>query len=364
VLGYDEFGACVVIRKCPPWGEELPDTPWTDHHESLTRVWFQREQIKAGLGDVGRAVQVAARFNPFHPVREYLDALIWDGVPRLETWLITYFHAEDSAYTRAVGPRFLISAVARINKPGCKVDHTLVLEGPQGKQKSEAVRTLAVKDGWFTDRLSQVASKDAALETAGVWLVEIAEMDALLKASASAKKAFLTRRFDRFRPPYGKHVVRLPRQCVFAGTINPPLGGYLTDPTGARRIWPAACRGMIDRDGLERDRDQLWAEAAIRLKGGKKWWLETPALEALATAEQALRFKGDAWQEPIKRWIGRRKDVSVGEVAQGALRIKPEDLSHSDEIRIVEILKPLGFRRCRSRRDGKRQNRYQRNRRE
>ena len=180
----------------------------------------------------------------------------------------TYFHVEDSEYVRAIGSRYLISAVARIYEPGCKVDHMLVLEGPQGKQKSEALRTLAINDDWFTDRLSHLASKDAVLETAGVLLVEIAEMDALTKATSSAIKSFLTRRHDRFRPPYGKHTINLPRQCVFAATINPPVGGYLKDPTGARRFWPVACRGMIDRDGLEKVRDQLWAEAVHQFKAG------------------------------------------------------------------------------------------------
>jgi predicted P-loop ATPase len=246
VLAYDEFSARVVIRKHLPWGEEAPSAQWTDHHESLTRVWFEREDIKPGQGDIGRAVQAAARNNPIHAVREYFNAFVWDGTPRLDTWLATYFHAEDSDYVRAVGPRYLISAVARIHKPGCKVDHLLILEGPQGKQKSEALRTLAISDDWFTDRLSNIAGKDAALETAGVLIVEIAEIDALTKATSSAIKSFLTRRHDRFRPPYGKHTIRLLRQCVFAGTINPTVGGYLKDPTGARRFWPVACRGMIE----------------------------------------------------------------------------------------------------------------------
>jgi Virulence-associated protein E len=200
VLAFNEFAVCVIIRTRPPWGEEKPDTPWNDHRESLTRIWFQKEQINPAAGDVGRAVQAAAKYNSFHPVREYFDALRWDGVARLETWLISYFHAADTPYIRAIGPRYLMSAVARIYRPGCKVDHVLVLEGPQGKQKSEALRTLAINDEWFSDRLSHIASKDAALEVAGVLLIEIAEMDALTRASSSAIKSFLTRRHDRFRP--------------------------------------------------------------------------------------------------------------------------------------------------------------------
>jgi putative DNA primase/helicase len=121
---------------------------------------------------------------------------------------------------RAVGPRYLISAVARIYKPGCQVDHTLVLEGPQGKQKSEVLRTLAINDAWFTDRLSHLASKDAGLELAGVLIIEIAEMDALTRASSSTAKAFLTRRRDRFRPPYGKHTISLTRK-LWRHPVNP-----------------------------------------------------------------------------------------------------------------------------------------------
>jgi hypothetical protein len=105
VLAFDEFAACVIIRARPPWGEEKPDTPWNDHHESQARIWFQKEQINPSAGDVGRAVQAAAKHNPYHPVRQHFDALRWDGVPRLETWPISYFHAADTPYIRAIGPR-------------------------------------------------------------------------------------------------------------------------------------------------------------------------------------------------------------------------------------------------------------------
>jgi putative DNA primase/helicase len=361
VLGYDEFNALVVIKRRPPWGEEASNTPWTDHHESQVRVWFQREgRISPSAGDVGRAVQAAARYNPFHPLRAYFEALAWDGVPRLESWLQRYFHVEDSEYVRAIGPRYLISAVARIYKPGCQVDHTLVLEGPQGKQKSAALRTLAIQDDWFTDRLSHLASKDAALELAGVLLVEIAEMDALIRATSSTAKSFLTRRVDRFRPPYGKHPINLPRQCVFAATINPPVGGYLKDPTGSRRFWPATCHGTIDRDGLEKVRDRLWAEAVHQYKAGASWWLETPELEALATAEQAARFVVDAWEEPIREWLGDRIDVSLWEVLEHALGLAREHWTQSAQKRVVGILTSMSFEKRRPRTAEGRQQRYQR----
>jgi predicted P-loop ATPase len=268
---------------------------------------------------------------------------VWDGTPRLDTWLIDYFHTGDTPYVRAVGPRWLISAIARVKKPGCKADHVLVLEGPQGRQKSEALRILALRDEWFTDRLSHVSSKDAAIEvSAGVLIIEIAEMEVLTRASSSAAKSFITRREDPFRPPYGRHLTRCKRQCVFAGTINPPVGGYLKDATGARRFWPVAC-GRIDLEGLKRDRDQLWAEAVHRYNASQPWWLETEELERLAAAEQQLRFKVDHWQEPIVDWLGNRGDVSVTEVLEHALGISREEWTQSAQNRVVTILTNLGF---------------------
>jgi predicted P-loop ATPase len=288
VLGFNEFAAQVVVRQPPYWGDVGPDALWTDHFETLTRSWFPDQDIPASQGDVGRAIQAAARKNGFHPLRTLLDDELepqWDGQLRIDQWMITYLHAPDTPYARAIGRRFLISAVARIFDPGCKVDHMLVLEGPQGQGKSKAVRALAIRDEWYADRLSDPGSKDAAMETAGAWLIEVAEMHALHRATASASKASLTRQSERYRPPHGKHLTKHRRQCVFVGTINPPGTGYLEDSTGSRRIWPVECQGIIDIEGLIRDRNQLWAEAVVRYKAGDVWWLETPELEALATAE-------------------------------------------------------------------------------
>jgi predicted P-loop ATPase len=362
VLAFDELNVRVTTRKPPPFEEGMPSGAWSDHHDALTRVWFQHRDIKVAMGDVGRAIQTAARFNPFNPVRDYLEALTWDGVPRLDTWMQTYLHVEDSAYARAVGPRYLMSGVARVYKPGCKVDHVLTLEGPQGKLKSETLRTLALRDEWFTDRLSNLSSKDAAQEVGGVWIIEVSEMDAILKSRTSSTKSYLTRRFDRFRPPYAKYPVRVLRQCIFAVSINPPPNGYLTDTTGNRRFWPVLCRGTIDRDGVEQVRDQLWAETVHRFKAGQPWWLETAELEALATAEQEKRFKRDVWEDPIKEWLGDRIDVSLWEVLEHALDFPtPRDCSQSVQRRVVAILtQRLKFKQYRPRTPKGRTPRYRR----
>jgi Virulence-associated protein E len=214
VLAYDQFAARVVIRKRPPWGNEAPDAEWNDDHETQTQAWFQKNGVSPSDRVVGKAVQRTARDNSFHPVRDYFESLVWDKTPRLETWLQSYFTVADSPYVRAIGPRWLMQAAARIYKPGAKADQTLVLEGPQGKSKSEGLRALVLDEKWYSDRLSHVSTKDAMIELAGVLLHELAEMDALSKATTAATKRFLTSREDRYRPPFGKHPIRQPRQCI------------------------------------------------------------------------------------------------------------------------------------------------------
>ena len=300
VLAYDAFAARVITQKPLPWGDRTVEE-WADDHDTRACEWMQEQGIPAAAGVVGRGIQTVARENRVHPVRDYLHALNWDGTPRLDSWLTRYLGVEDSPYVQAVGSRFLISAVVRVEQPGCKVDQVLILEGPQGILKSSALQALA--DPWFTDRISNLGGKDAAMEIAGVWLVEMAELDALLRAVLSATKSFVTRRHDRFRPPYGKHVVDRPRQCVFAGTIN-PVGGYLKDPTGGRRFWPVSC-GVIDLEPLVRDRNQLWAEAFVRFRAGAPWWLENSGAPSAGSCRAGRSIRGRCLDRKIERVASR-----------------------------------------------------------
>jgi predicted P-loop ATPase len=223
------------------------------------------------------------------------------------------------------------------------------------------------------------------METRGVWIIEIAELDTMGRAEVSTIKAFMSRTQDRFRPPYGKRLVDLPRQCVFAGSVNPE-GGYLKDPTGGRRFWPVVC-GSIDLPALEQDRDQLWAEARDRFRGNEPWWLETQALDGLAAEEQAERYQGDAWDDLIESYLEndtewmqnglgeshayRRprpsplQDVSVAEVLQHALAIEKGRWTQADQNRVVRSLISMGFKQTRARKGGhgpkaKRERRYRR----
>jgi hypothetical protein len=354
VLAFNEFAFGTVALRAAPWGI-VPKGEWTDHEDRLAAEWLQKQGVLVSVEVAGQAVQTAARDRPFHPVKAYIQSLEWDRIERIDRWLSAYLGAEDNEYARAIGTRWLISAVARIYRPGAKADCCLILEGPQGIRKSTAIRTLAGE--FFTDELADLGSKDAAMQTRGVWIIELSELDSLSHSEVARIKAFMSRTTDRFRPPYGMRLVESSRQCVFAGTVNHST--YLRDETGGRRFWPITC-GQIDVDSLARDRDQLWAEAKARLDAGSVWWLETAELVQLASDEQTERYEGDPWEEVIGRWADDRLSVSISEVLEKCLQ-KPQGLwTQTDKNRTARCLRALGWERYRERHGSRLEWRYRR----
>jgi len=352
VLAFNEFGFGTIALKPAPWGI-VPKGDWSDHEDRLAAEWLQKQGVLVSVEIAGQAVQTAAQDHPFHPVKNYLKGLPWDGVERLDRWLSAYLGAADTAYSRAVGSRWLISAVARIFHPGAKADCCLILEGPQGIRKSTALRTLAGE--YFTDELAELGTKDAAMQTRGVWIIELSELDGLSHSDVARIKAFMSRTTDRFRPPYGMRLVQSPRQCIFAGTVNHST--YLRDETGGRRFWPIPC-GRIGIDELARDRDQLWAEAKARFDSGAPWWLETAELVHMATDQQIERYEGDPWEEVIGPWLETRSSTSIREVLERCLQ-KPQALwTQTDKNRAARCLRSLGWERYRERQGSRLQWRY------
>ena len=223
----------------------------------------------------------------FHPVQHYPNKLVCDGEVRLPTWLATHLGVDASPYAAEIGRTFSTAMVARILQPGCKSDHMLVLEGPQGARKSAACSVLG--GTWFSDSLPDVNDwKDTCRHLDRKWLIEVAEMSAMSKTETASFKAFVTRQAERFRPSYGRKEVVRPRQCVFIGTTNKST--YLRDETGGRRFWPVRV-GAIDIDGLMADRDQLFAEAVHRLKSGEKWWPDSEFESDVIRPEKRLGSK-------------------------------------------------------------------------
>lgn len=358
VIGFDRMRNAVMALKPLPCAElmrapEEDDYPrlWTHSDDLLTREWLEMTDFRrVSMEIVSNAVGAVARENAYHPVLRYLDGLRHDGVPRIEggstsggdtvePWLTRYLGAEDNRYTRAVGKVLLLSMIARVRKPGCKVDTVPILEGPQGAGKSSACRILG--GAWFSDALPDIRSKDAEAHLAGRWLIELTELEALGKADAAVLKSFLTRQVGRFRPPYERHEIEQPRQTVFVGSTNE--GAYLKDPTGGRRFLPVRV-GEIDLLALEDDRDQLLAEADALYQAGHAWHMTDPETLRLAAEEQAERYESDPWHEAVARYLRTRDQVTVGEIMREALEIETPRLDRRGQNRVRAILLTLGWK--------------------
>lgn len=333
VFAFNEFSQKVVTHRPTPWEKQV-GSRWADADDSLATEWLQREAgIFVGSNTVAEAVQTVARENGFHPVRNYLNSLVWDKVSRIGTWLIDYMGCTDSQFIRAVGSLWLISAIARVFQPGCQADHVLLLEGPQGIRKSSALRAL-VGDEWFADHIADLGSKDSRLDLLGKWVIEMSELVSMRRAEIEKVKAFLTARTDHFRPPYGRRAVDVPRQNIFAASTNEEQP--FVDSSGNRRFWPVRC-GQIDADGIRRNRDQLWAEANYRFKQGEVWWLDTAELNLLAQQEQDERYEPGVWDDLILDWVEdprERKDLSNGVT----ISVIPWDGSEPGKVTITDIL--------------------------
>lgn len=365
VIAWNSFTNRTMMVKAAPWEHSFEKSrEWTTVDDLCCAEWIQRCGIDAKVQTIQQAIERTAHENQIHPVRDYLDSLQWDGEPRISRWLADYLGASDSSeYVAAVGKMWLLSAVARIFQPGCQADSALIFESPQGRGKSTALRILG--GDWFTDDLPHVsAGKDAAQATQGAWIIEIAEMNSISKAEVSAIKAYLTRRVDRYRPPYGARFIEAPRQCVFAGTINPDGNGYLRDSEN-RRYWPVTVK-ETDRDRLNADRDQLWAEAVVRFRAGDNWYIQDDELATLAREEQSSRREVDEWEELIAKYVthdvmrerdkvswyargGALTTISLSGILTDAIGIDPARWTRFDQMRVTKCCTNLGMTPERSR---------------
>lgn len=354
-VAFDKFSETIIVRKTLPWDRTGPfPRPWKDL-DNAYGVLFANASSKTPSKELMLdAVRMIADRHQFHSVIDYLDTLKWDGIERLPSMLTQYFGAVQSIYHAKIGMKFMIGAVARVRRPGCKVDNTLVLEGRQGIQKSTSIRVLA-GDDWFTDELPDLHNKDAAIQLNGKWIVEISELSALKRADVETIKKFMSRTTDRYRAPYERIAKDVWRQSVLVATTNDE--GYMKDQTGNRRFWPVKCSN-IDIVGLRRDRDQLWAEAKVRFDRGETWWLDAME-EQLAQIEQEERREIDPWEERISNIVHAMGDmpISIEQIAvmMGVQFDKQNTLTNK---RIVSALRRNGYIQRQVRDGGRRVRQY------
>jgi predicted P-loop ATPase len=349
-FAFDRMAQAKLLKRSlpvAPNGKQEAEGPFPRHmcDEDVSQLqeWLQHCGLpRIGRETVHQAVDQRARELSFHPLRQWLDGLVWDGTDRLSIWLELYFGAAgDAEYLRAIGSMFLISMVARIYEPGCKCDYMPVLEGDQGLEKSKACKALATEP-YFSDALPDIHHKDAKQHLRGKWLIEVSELAAFTRAETETLKAFLTRASEKFRPAYGREDVIEPRQCVFVGTTNKE--SYLKDETGGRRFWPVRI-GHIDVAGIVRDRSQLFAEAVDRYRQGEQWWPDTAFERQYIKPEQERRYEADPWDEDIADFVKNRDRVTVSEIARQALHFDAiARVGTADQRRIAGVLASRGWK--------------------
>lgn len=284
-LAYDEMEHNIVSVSPLPWRKELG--AWTDADDAALRYYLEKSYGLSGKDKIFDAVNVSAMEHKFHPVREYLDSCAWDGVPRVDTLLVDYLGAEDSAYTRAVTRKSLVAAVARIYNPGCKFDYILTFRGAQGIGKSTLVSRLGGK--WYSDSCSSLSGKEAYEALQGRWILEMGELAGLKKSEAETIKLFISKQVDRFRPAYGRRTQEFPRQCIFVGTTNERA--FLRDTTGNRRFWIVDTPNKPTRNLWDELTPEtvglIWGEAVQLYQAGEPLFLPSDLTEEAREVQAA-----------------------------------------------------------------------------
>lgn len=287
-LIYDEFANRAIVKDNVPWTDQ-EEHDWMDMDDSGVRFYLETKYNITTAYKIEDAKNLIFDRNKFHPIRDYLHSLKWDGQKRVERLFIDYLGADDNIYTRTVAKIQLVGAITRVMRPGAKFDTMATFTGPQGIGKSTFIAKLS--KGYYSDNLNTMSGKEAAELIQGVWHIELGELNATKKSDRDLVKSFLSRQEDIYRVAYAKHTSRFPRQCVFWGTTNDT--DFLRDPTGDRRTYPIQCHSLLPvKDiwtDLDKELDQIWAEAFEMYKKGEPTYLKGEALEIATKVQGEFR---------------------------------------------------------------------------
>lgn len=292
---HDLFTGMDSAKDGLPWNKNA--NQWTDTDDANLRVWLEKHYDITGKEKIADALTAVLTRHSYHPIRDYLSGLTWDGVPRLDRIIIDYMGAEDSELNRAMSRKHFVAAVARVFNPGCKYDYCLIMSGAEGIGKSTLLRVMGGR--WFNDSITTLEGKEGMEQLRRAWVVELGELSSIKRSDVEQVKAHLSKQVDIYRAAYARRVLEHPRQCVFCGTTNEAL--FLKGDTGNRRFWviPVVAELRKYRDwseAIRRDRDQLWAEAVHYYKQGEPLYLSE---ELEAQAKQRQQDFNDDNDDPI-----------------------------------------------------------------
>lgn len=310
-------------------GKEIDDGALARIKAQLERNWITE---KVQTGELMEAVNGIRDRCSYHPVRDYLDSLSWDGIERIDDFFSDHLGTPKDPYHIGVSRAFFVSASARIYEPGFKVDLMAIVEGLQGIGKSSMWETLGGE--WYADITDDINSKDFQAGLQGVWIADLGELDQFSRAESSRIKSIITIRKDRLRRPYARFHESLSRQAVLVGGSN--RSDWINDPTGGRRFLPVSVRvDKIDIKAIANARDQLWAEAVHRYKSGDKGWWDVPD----AQEHQQARFNEDPWQQPIEHWlITQFGPLTASDILSDCIKIEVGRQTRSDWTRVGMVM--------------------------
>ncbi|KOF56138.1 phage-like protein [Clostridium sp. DMHC 10] len=323
-IALNEFSHRTIIRGNLPW-HRLKNTaegdPWKDSDDAALRYYIEKVYGITSPTKISDALLIVEEKNKYHPIRDYLEEIKWDGQKRVETLFIDYLGAEDTSYTRTVTRKAIVAAVARVFVPGIKFDYMLVLVGKQGIGKSHIISLLG--QNWYSDSLNTVQGKEAYEQLQDAWIIEMAELSATKKAETEAVKHFISKREDIYRVAYGKRVTKFPRQCVFFGTTND--NDFLRDKTGNRRYWPVVVAINKSNKNLWKELsqdeiDQIWAETLTLWRNGEGLFL-SPDIEKEAVKVQEQHTEESSKEGLIREYLDRLLPKDWGKLDIGARRL-------------------------------------------
>ena len=358
LVGYNEFRQRIEARLASPW-RKIPGQ-WTEADTGELAFHVSKEFTSFTLDQLAAAVMTVAYRHPFNPAQERLRALAdqWDGMPRLDNWLIEYLGAAHNAsneiYLREIGSAWLKGVAARVLFPGCKRDDVLILRSEQGYLKSTAALAIAeaIHPDSFTDSLGNLDSKDSKAAIRGIIIAELGELSVLNKTDLESIKVYVATRTDHFREAYGRGERDYPRTVSFIGTTNHPT--FLKDPTGNRRFWPVTLPAPIGIERFTADLPQLLGEAARRVILGEQWYVNDRTALAQAEAVRAAHFQDDVWTEaalnaahlllaPGCTLDGAYPDFVTVSAILSAMGVRIEQHSMANQTRIGGILRVAGW---------------------
>lgn len=295
-LWHDLFTGFDLVKGGLPWDRQAKQ--WGNRDDANLRIYMEENYEITGKDKIKDAKDAVLTRHRVHPIRDYLNSLQWDGVPRLDRLIIDYVGAEDTDLNRAMTRKHFTAAVSRIMQPGCKYDYCLIMAGPEGVGKSTMLSIMAGE--WFNDSITTTEGKEGMEQLRRAWIIELAELSSIKRSDVEQVKNYITRRDDIYRAAYGTVVEKHPRQCVFCGTTNEQY--FLKGDTGNRRFWVIAVNPELRKytewqDAIRADRDQLWAEAVQLWRNGEPLYLDD-RLEAEARERQA-EYNDDK-DDPIK----------------------------------------------------------------